>query len=26
MGAKAGDTVSYQAPGGQLSVEVVSIG
>lgn len=26
MGAKAGDTVSYQAPGGTLSVEVVSIG
>ena len=26
MGSKAGDTVSYQAPGGKLSVEVVSIG
>jgi transcription elongation factor GreA len=26
MGAKAGDSVSYQAPGGKLSVEVVSIG
>jgi len=25
MGTKAGDTVSYQAPGGRLSVEVVEI-
>jgi transcription elongation factor GreA len=26
MGAKQGDTVNYQAPGGTLAVEVVSIG
>jgi len=26
IGAKAGDTVTYEAPGGTLKVEIVSIG